>query len=244
LLRDFGPQLRRGHAQAAAEQTTVSAAKQATVSAGEPSIHLATGIADIDRLLGGGFPRGQLSEIAGPPSSGRTSLALALLAQSTRAGEVAAVVDGADAFDPDSAHGAGTLLDRVLWVRGQATQSAARAPRCLEVLRSAERILEAHGFALVLLDLTIPNLRVAPATGPRLARVAASTGAALIIMTRARAMGSAAKVAIELTPVRAHFTGTPALLEGLEIQATLVRHRSAPSPRTTTVQLRTPQSSA
>ena len=54
-----------------------------------------TGIPELDRLLGGGFPRGRLSEIAGPGSCGRTSLALALLSEATRAGEVVAVADGA-----------------------------------------------------------------------------------------------------------------------------------------------------
>jgi hypothetical protein len=145
------------------------------------------------------------------------------------------------------------LLDRVLWVRtdrepapgklrgqsrgrgGRDDRSGANISRLL--LRSAERILKAHGFALVLLDLTIPNLRISPATGPRLVRAAASTGTALVIATRTRCMGTAAEIAIELTPARAHFTGTPALLEGLEIQATLVRHRSTPTPRSTTIQL-------
>ena len=104
---------------------------------------LATGIPALDQLLGGGFPRGRLSEVTGPLSSGRTSLALSLLAGATQRGEIVAAVDGADAFDPASAEDAGVLLDRVLWVR---------APRGREALRSAERLLEAHGFALVLLD--------------------------------------------------------------------------------------------
>jgi RecA/RadA recombinase len=211
LLRDLGSQLRRGDTPA------------------EPPARLPTGIAGVDRLLGGGFPRGRLSEIAGPDSSGRTSLALALLARTTGVGELAAVVDCADAFDPASAHDAGALLDRVLWVR---------SARCREALRSAERLLEARGFALVLLDLAIPDFRVAPAAGPRLARAAASTGTALVVVTRDRVMGTAAEVAIELAPARTHFTGTPTLLEGLDIRAALIRHRGAPDQRCTTVRLR------
>ena len=211
LLQDLGSQLHRG-------DTPV-----------EPPARLPTGIAGIDRLLGSGFPRGRLSEIAGPDSSGRTSLALALLARTTGAGELAAVIDCADAFDPTSAHGAGALLDRVLWVR---------TARCREALRSAERLLGAHGFALVLLDLAIPDLRLAPASGPRLARAAASTGTALVVVTRDRVMGTAAEVAIELAPARTHFTGTPTLLEGLDIRVALARHRSAPDQRCTTVRLR------
>ncbi|MCK5497251.1 MAG: hypothetical protein KAI80_12615, partial [Hyphomicrobiaceae bacterium] len=134
LLRDLGPQLRRGGAPA------------------DPGAPLPTGIGTLDDLLRGGFPRGALSEIAGPLSSGRTSLALALLARTTRAEGIAAVVDAADAFDPASAQAAGVRLDRVLW---------ARAPGRREALRSAERLLEAHGFALVLLDL--PSERITSA---------------------------------------------------------------------------------
>jgi RecA/RadA recombinase len=214
LLRDLGPQLRRGGATA------------------ESTARLATGIPEIDRLLGGGFPRGRLSEIAGAASSGRTSLALALLAGSTGAGEVAAVVDCADAFDPGSAQSAGVLLDRVLW---------ARTPRTSQALRCAERLLEAHGFALVLLDLAIPDLRSVPATALRLARRAESTGTALVVLTRTRALGTAAEVAIELALARTRFTGTPALLEGLDVQVSLVRHRNTPGPRHATVRLRTTQ---
>ncbi|RIK98478.1 MAG: recombinase RecA, partial [Proteobacteria bacterium] len=77
----------------------------------------ATRIGAVDALLGGGFPRGRVSEITGPPSSGRTSLVLALLAAATRDGETTAVVDAADAFDPASARAAGVDLGRVLWAR-------------------------------------------------------------------------------------------------------------------------------
>ena len=214
LLRDLGPRLRRGVARA------------------EPTARLATGISEIDRLLEGGFPRGRLSEIAGAASSGRTSLALALLACSTAAGELVAVVDCADAFDPGSAHSAGVLLDRVLWVR---------TPRAPQALRCAERLLEAHGFALVLLDLAIPDFRSTPATALRLARKAESTGTALVALTQGRTLGSAAEVAIELAPARTRFTGTPALLEGLDVQVNLVRHRNTSGPRHATVRLRVTQ---
>jgi hypothetical protein len=217
LLRDLGPRIRLGGPPLGSSPAVPA--------------RLPTGLPDIDQLLGSGepgFPRGRLSEISGPASSGRTTLTLALLAQTTGAGEVAALVDCADAFDPASAASAGTQLDRVLWVRAPGTNKS---------LRCAERLLEAHGFALVLLDLAIPNLRIAPATGPRLARAAASSGTALIVMTRERAMGTAAEVAIELTAGKSQFTGTPPLLEGLEIQAALVRHRTAPIQRCVTVRL-------
>src|SRR5262245_10734458 len=75
---------------------------------------LGTGVAPIDALLAGGFPRGALSEVHGPASSGRTGLVLALLARSTRGGALAALVDPADRLDPASAAAAGIDLARLL----------------------------------------------------------------------------------------------------------------------------------
>jgi hypothetical protein len=171
-----------------------------------------------------------LSEISGPLSSGRTSLALALLARATRAGGIAAVVDAADAFDPPSAEAAGVALERVLWVR---------APSLREALRSAESLLAVRGFALVLLDLAATGHRIPPAAGLRLARLVAGTGAPLVVLCLERSLGAAAAVAVELQPTRANFTGTPRLLEDLEIEVALVRHRTAPAQHTAAVRLRT-----
>jgi hypothetical protein len=75
-----------------------------------------SGIAAIDALTGG-LPRGCLTEICGPASSGRTTLLLAALTAATARGEFCAVVDASDALDPHSVTAAGVDLDRLLWVR-------------------------------------------------------------------------------------------------------------------------------
>ncbi len=75
-----------------------------------------SGIEELDALTGG-LPRGGLSEICGPASSGRTSVLLAVMARMTVQGEVCALVDGCDSFDPKSASSAGVDLNRLLWVR-------------------------------------------------------------------------------------------------------------------------------
>jgi hypothetical protein len=77
---------------------------------------VSSGIPAIDALTGG-LPRGCLTEIYGPASSGRTTLLLAALAAATRRGEFCAVVDASDSLDPQSAVAAGVELDRLLWVR-------------------------------------------------------------------------------------------------------------------------------
>ena len=75
---------------------------------------------------GGGLPRGQLSDMAGPHSSGRTTLLLQMLAAATRRGEIAALVDTFDRLDLASVVAAGVDLDRLLWVR-EHTISRSRA---------------------------------------------------------------------------------------------------------------------
>jgi hypothetical protein len=214
LLRDLGGRLRRGDREAA----------------GTPLERLPTGLPAIDRLLLGGFPAGRLAEISGPASSGRTSVALSLLAQLTLRDHVVAVVDLADALDPTSAEDAGVALDRVLWTRPRAERQA---------LRACEQILDAHGFALVLLDWACGGRSVPqPAAWQKLVRAAAGTNTALVVLSHERITGSFADVAIEMQRVEPQFTGTPALLEGIEIEAVVTRHRTGPDGRAATVRLR------
>ncbi len=214
VLRDLGPQIRRG---------------------GLPVLspgRCPTGMAAVDGLLDGGFPRGHLSEIVGAPSSGRTALARALLAGATRAGEVVGVIDAADAFDPASAAAAGIELARVLWVR---------APHVHAALRSAERLLQARGFPLVLIDLAgAPGALRGDATAAwsRLARAAAGAEAALVVLAGRRLAGASAELALEMQPRCARFTGTPALLEGLEVEAVLARARRGAEGRAARIGLR------
>ena len=96
------------------------------------------GYAPLDRALAGrdglqnnavvgGLPRGQVSEVVGPSSSGRTSVAWAALAAATRRGESVAIIDTFDRFDPPTAHACGIDLSRLLWVRGQAISKTAGA---------------------------------------------------------------------------------------------------------------------
>src|SRR6516165_3290493 len=60
------------------------------------------GIVALDALTGG-LPRGSLTEISGPDSSGRTSVLLAALAAATPRGEICALIDATDSFHPHSA---------------------------------------------------------------------------------------------------------------------------------------------
>ncbi len=219
LLRDLGPQLRRG------EKLDDSLAQ-----ARESLPRDATGIPGVDALLGGGLPRGRILEISGPRSSGRTSLALGCLARLTRAGEVAAWVDVADALDPPSAEAAGVVLQRLLWVR---------SPGLAEALRATERLLATSGFALVVLDLDAPAAvpRAGDTAWLRLARQASGSRTSLALLSQERQAGAFSDLALELEPAGARFSPTPALLEGLAARAVLVRDRLGPSGRSCDLEL-------
>src|SRR5262245_52415127 len=117
-----------------------------------------TGIPELGARLGGGFPRGHLSELVGPRSSGRTTVLLQTLARSTARGELVAVVDALDALDVASAAAAGVRLDRLLWVRGHMVPNPGLCrdmnQRALEqAVRAFTLILQAGNFGVVAFDV-------------------------------------------------------------------------------------------
>ncbi len=77
---------------------------------------VSSGVAEVDALTSG-LPRGGLTEICGPTSSGRTTIVIAALAAATAREELCALIDVTDCFDPRSAELAGVNLEKLLWVR-------------------------------------------------------------------------------------------------------------------------------
>ena len=76
---------------------------------------ISTGSISIDNALGiGGVPRGRVVEIFGPEASGKTTLALQVIAQAQRAGGTAAFVDAEHALDPTYASKLGVDLENLL----------------------------------------------------------------------------------------------------------------------------------
>ena len=74
-----------------------------------------TGSISLDAALGvGGFPRGRVVEIFGPESSGKTTIALQVIAQAQAAGGAAAFVDAEHALDPVYARKLGVDIDNLL----------------------------------------------------------------------------------------------------------------------------------
>lgn len=145
-------------------------------------------VAALDARLAGGLPRGQLSEVVGPASSGRTSLAWAWLGAATQRGEHAALVDTFDRFDPASGAACGIELSRLLWVRGQAISKTAGAvdPAWLPGVRTVQgpgtllertidRALKALNLILQSGVCTAVVLDVADVPASTLGRIPAST---------------------------------------------------------------------
>ncbi len=117
----------------------------------------ATGIGRLDARLSGGFPRGQLSEIVGPASSGRTTIVTSTLAAATGRGELVAVIDALDMLDVPSFAAAGVDLDRLLWIRGFVVTSPGMCrdlnQRAVEqAIRALSLVLQAGNFGVVVLD--------------------------------------------------------------------------------------------
>src|SRR5689334_12461632 len=76
---------------------------------------ISTGAISIDYALGiGGLPRGRVVEIFGPESSGKTTLALQVIAEAQRGGGMAAFVDAEHALDAQYAQKLGVELDNLL----------------------------------------------------------------------------------------------------------------------------------
>jgi hypothetical protein len=178
---------------------------------------LATGAPELDRLLAGGFPRGQVSEVHGPASSGRTGLVLAAVARATQRSALVAWVDPADRLDPASAAAAGVTLPRLLWLRGGRLPDAAAAVGTL---------LGSGLFDLLVLDLAgvaAGPLRGLPgATWTRLQRMTEATPAALVLVALAHVAHGPAGVSLGLTPTGPSWSGAAGpgrLLRGLAAEA-------------------------
>ena len=94
--------------------------KGAIMKMGEANSHMQidsipTGTIALDLALGiGGIPRGRITEIYGPESSGKTTLALHIIAEAQRLGGIAAYVDAEHALDPLYASRLGVNLDELL----------------------------------------------------------------------------------------------------------------------------------
>jgi len=197
---------------------------------------VSSGIPQLD-LLTGGLARGCLTEICGTASSGRTSVLLFALARATQRGEVCALVDASDAFDPASAAAAGIEMGRLLWVRcGKArvvmglrpvravqgadtTQSSAEngfgfsrwESQLSQVLKVTDLLLQSNGFGMIALDLSdIPvrsARRIPLASWFRFRRAVERTPTALLVLEQQPIAGSCSSMLVKVSGRRSQVAG-------------------------------------
>src|ERR1039457_121309 len=86
---------------------------------------ISTGFAAIDSALGGdGLPRGRIVELFGPSSSGKTTLALQIVARLQKDGCTAGWIDADYTFDPAYANALGVTLDRLPVAQPESAEQA------------------------------------------------------------------------------------------------------------------------
>jgi len=105
---------------------------------------ISTGSFSLDLALGiGGLPRGRVVEIFGPESSGKTTLALHVIANAQKTGGLAAFIDAEHAMDPGYARKIGVNLDDLL-----VSQPASGE----EALQIAETLIKSNSLDVVVID--------------------------------------------------------------------------------------------
>jgi hypothetical protein len=182
----------------------------------QPRDTLPTGIAPLDALTTG-FPRGAISEILGPESSGRTTLVHSLLAASTAKLEICAYIDTDDSFDPVSAAAAGVALSQLVWIR--CGHNAGHA------LKAADYLLHAGGFGVVVLDLCHVSQRISNSIPIsywyRFRLAIENTPTILALVEKQPLAKSCAALMLEMQRKKTVFAGAPGftLLREVELEA-------------------------
>jgi hypothetical protein len=153
---------------------------------------LTTGLSALDPILGGGLPKGAVTELISPTiSAGSASLIGALLQTAHQDRYFLALIDGCDSFDPEPL--GNSCLRHLLWVRCQTT---------LQAVKAADLLLRDGNFPLVIIDLvlnSVNDLRKIPQTSwYRLQRLVEDTGTAFLVLTRYSIVSSAqVKIVLE-----------------------------------------------
>jgi hypothetical protein len=133
---------------------------------------LRTGLAEVDDL--GAFCLGAGVELCGEEASGRTTLALSLVAAAGRQQRLSAWVDGPAELYPPAALSLGVELSRLLIVRP-------RAPR--QLVWSAVQLLRSGAFTCVVLDVTHTGVVPSPVDCKKLLDAARAGGSLLVLLT-------------------------------------------------------------
>src|SRR5437764_2491391 len=115
-----------------------------------PVAVISTGSISLDAALGvGGFPRGRINEIFGPESSGKTTIALQVIAEAQKRGGMAAFIDVEHALDPIYARKLGVDVDNLLVSQPDYAEQALEITSALIVSGSIDVLVVDSVAALV-----------------------------------------------------------------------------------------------
>lgn len=138
-----------------------------------------SGVETVDGVLpGGGFPRGALAELAGGPASGKTAVALALVAGLGEE-DLFAWIDGRGELYPPAAAARGVDLARLLVVRPPAVPPPGGEPAWRAGLWACEAVLASGAFAAVVMDVPLPSAVPGADAAARRLQAAAERGGAV-----------------------------------------------------------------
>jgi hypothetical protein len=181
-----------------------------------------SGIDAIDRLSGG-FPRGRITEIIGPNSSGRTSVLLSALGQVTDKEEVCGLIDSSGIFDPASAAHMGVDLECLLWIRPL-------QPNIDQSLKATDLLLQSGGFGMIAVDFGEVShsqiQRIPSSSWFRLQRAVENTPTMLLFLSRDVCTRTCASLVLQLGMDRIHWSSR--LLHGIRPQVEILRSRIHP----------------
>lgn len=186
-------------------------------------VTLSTGLPEVDAL--GVFRLGAVVELTGEVASGRTSLALKVVAAACREKRLSAWVDGPNELYPPAAVPLGVELGRLLIVRPGAPG---------QLVWSAVQLLRSGVFTCVVLDVTHTGVRLTMADSKKLLDAARAGGALLVLLTSAAAPAQGLVRLAMRTPSPAPageprhlrvLAGPPAEPEGAPVHTLEVAHR-------------------
>jgi len=173
---------------------------------------VSSGVPEIDRMVGG-LPRGAMTEIYGPPCSGRTSLLISALASRTVREEVCALIDAQDSFDPETD----------------------------QALHATDLLIQSGGFSMVAVDLSdvvAKTVRQVPLNAWfRFRRAVEGTPTILMVLGQESNAKTCASLVLRLEAKRTRWSKPlredaaewhwpfARLLQGFSIQAEVIRSR-------------------
>lgn len=236
LERRFGPWIVY-RLRDARPSTRPSGLSVTPISSGSPGLNHATGV--------GGFPRGRIAELIGPPTSGKSILSYHLLANAQRQGGFITFVDSGHRADFEQMARCGVDLADLFLVVPESVGEAIEVAALLVESGGLDAL--AIGSLADLMGISLARARLAADRLARLNAVMAATPTAVVFLTDrgprpplppwSRALRHFASLRIQLTPLKplVHPSGD---VLGLRVRAEAIKNRLAPASRLAELDLR------